>query len=303
LIQATILGSAVAAPAIVWNNIKGSGESSVFSSYSVNASLLLADVAKHSQFDDSSLASAIFLLERSETGAESLTGLTTSGSLPGVSSKYSDATVVHSYVSGMESSYSVAHAAATQTGGSVVELSLSEFVSQIASLGKESQRVQAQIEIDQNGITTNAPKSLTDADILIINIPASTQPKEIDEAVVLAIQHNAINSVILSALRSKNEAGFELNMEKRRRMKIVNANANAERRRRRLENANGNDDGYYNNEDYSQIYYVQMTPNMLAGITFFFMFALVTLLGLQCMGSISGQDCYVKKKPMVGREA
>ena len=60
----------------------------------------------------------------------------------------------------------------------------------------------------------------------------------------------------------------------------------------------------FNNQDGSNVAYVHMTPNILAGILYTIMFIVVTQIGIGCMGSIQGQgDIYVKKMPTIGREA
>ena len=53
----------------------------------------------------------------------------------------------------------------------------------------------------------------------------------------------------------------------------------------------------------SGVYYVLMTPNILAGILFLLLFTLIAMIGLNCMGAIAGQDVFVSKMPTVGREA
>mmetsp|Transcript_44672 Transcript_44672/g.88707 ORF Transcript_44672/g.88707 Transcript_44672/m.88707 type:complete len:83 (+) Transcript_44672:1-249(+) len=71
------------------------------------------------------------------------------------------------------------------------------------------------------------------------------------------------------------------------------------RRRRRLEDqANGQENG-----DMSGVYYVAMTPNILAALLFMGLFTTIAWIGISCMGAISGQDVFVSKMPSVGREA
>jgi len=83
---------------------------------------------------------------------------------------------------------------------------------------------------------------------------------------------------------------------------------NLESRRRRLEQeeeGDGDDAANQdnNNGDMSGVYYVSMTPNILAGLLFGLLFIVVTWIGVSCMGAISGQDVYVSKMPTIGREA
>jgi hypothetical protein len=70
---------------------------------------------------------------------------------------------------------------------------------------------------------------------------------------------------------------------------------------RRLEQQN--DDANAGNKDMTGVYYVQMTPNILAGILFGLLFAFIAYTGISCMGMITGQDVFVTKMPTVGREA
>ena len=51
------------------------------------------------------------------------------------------------------------------------------------------------------------------------------------------------------------------------------------------------------------VYYVAMTPNILAGLLFGLLFVVITYIGVTCMGAIQGQDVFVSKMPSVGREA
>ena len=83
----SFVGSSVAAPAIVWKNGREDSAATVIhSSNPVHAAEIIADVVGSSE----SLA-AIFLVNRGSDGSESLTELTSNGSLPGVASKYEEA--------------------------------------------------------------------------------------------------------------------------------------------------------------------------------------------------------------------
>jgi len=63
------------------------------------------------------------------------------------------------------------------------------------------------------------------------------------------------------------------------------------------------DDGADNGGDDEVVYYVYMTPNILAGLMFAGLFTSVVFLGISCMGMIQGQDVFVSKMPSVGRES
>jgi hypothetical protein len=124
--------------------------------------------------------------------------------------------------------------------------------------------------------------------------------------------------VVLTAIRSTEEVKQERDMLTRRRMMAMEedftqgstSTKNTNRHHhRRLEDANqAVDDGNQNNQnaasqDMTGIYYVSMTPNILAGLLFTLLFAVVTWIGVSCMGMITGQDVYVSKMPSIGREA
>ena len=49
-------------------------------------------------------------------------------------------------------------------------------------------------------------------------------------------------------------------------------------------------------------YYVKMTPNILAGVLFMFLFVFVVLTAFLCMNDIEGQTYFVKRMPVVGKE-
>lgn len=49
-------------------------------------------------------------------------------------------------------------------------------------------------------------------------------------------------------------------------------------------------------------YYVKMTPNILAGVLFMFLFTFVVLTAFLCMNDIEGQTYFVKRLPVVGKE-
>jgi hypothetical protein len=295
------LGSAIAAPAIVWSRNKEASESVVHSSKSVKASSLIASLVDGST-DDSSLAATIFLLGRAPDGSDSLSGLASSGALPLVAAKYEDATAVHSHVAGVESAYTVTRDAGANTGKRALEVSLSEFSSKVALIGRAPTK--AELEVDENGMISKAAKhanlrdkAIAEANFLIVNIPASTDPSVIDEAVVRAVDHSSIGSVMLASVRSHDEVKHERVLISRRNTAAMMQHAG-----RRLEEQNNGDDADAA-DDTTGVYYVHMTPNIFAGIMFFFLFAFVTYTGVSCMGMIAGQDVYVSKMPTIGREA
>lgn len=289
LIVALFVGSASAAPAIVWTN--DNAEAVVHSSKTVKASSLLS----HGSESDSSLATAVFLVGRSSDGSETLSGLTSSGSLPLVASKYNDATAVHSHVAGIESPFSIVRDVGADTDRRVLQVSLNEFSSKLTSIEKDTP--ETDIVVDEQGMVNRAK-----AELVVVNVPSTVAPSLLDELVMKAIDNKSVGTVILAGVRSADEVKLERSMAQRRKMKTLEDNG----KRRRLEDANNGDDdnaNNNNNDGTTGVYFVHMTPNIFAGILFTLMFTVVTFIGVSCMGMIAGQDVYVTKMPTIGREA
>jgi hypothetical protein len=287
----SLVGSCVAAPALVWKTGRDASSSVVHSSTPVHASEVIADVMGSSE----SLA-AIFLVGRSADGSESLSAMTSSGSLPGVASKYEEASTIHHHCGGVESPHAMGKMANS------LSISLSEF----SSILENPNPTDAAVEVDQTGMFTKADKdgknrarALAVAKLVIVNIPASTNPADIDSAVVKAIESDKVGSVVLTGIRSTEEVKLERTMASRRRVLVQQAGVTDGGRR--LEQQN--DDANAGNKDMTGVYYVQMTPNILAGILFGLLFAFIAYTGISCMGMITGQDVFVTKMPTVGREA
>ena len=300
LVISCILGSASAAPAIVWNRIDNDSAQLVHSSKSVKASALLSDLLSKPS-DSSSLAATVFLLGRAPDGSDSLSGLASSGSLPLVAAKYEDATTIHSHVAGLESARKVTLDASKNSDKRALEVSLSEFSSKLVSLGEDLNK--DEIEVDENGMINHVTKhpnlrekALAEADVLIVNIPSSTDPSVIDAAVSQAVDHKSVACVVLAGVRSHSETKMERDSQSRRNLASMKQSA-----RRRLEQNQADDAAV--EDDTTGVYYVHMTPNIFAGILFTFMFAFVSYLGISCMSMIAGQDVYVNKMPSIGREA
>lgn len=256
ILVSTLFASAAAAPAIVWSS--ASTESKHISDL-VDAKDFLSNVAS------SESSAAVFFVGRDASGSEGLTGLTSSGSLPKVASKYSEASSVHHYVRGIESINSITQYA-KDTSSNVIESNLSHFTTDLAR---------------------------ENSDLVIVNVPASASAGEIDAAVTAAIENEKIGSVVLTAVRGLSEVKLERDANSKRSMYKLNRNMN----RRRLEDGNNDDE---NSTD--GIYFVNFTPNIFAGLLFFFFFTAVIYTGIGCLGMIAGQDVYVSKYPTIGRE-
>lgn len=253
-----------ATPALVWSG--ESVESSVYTSHEVPASEL---------FDDSASLQIVFLLGRGSDGGESLTHK--APFLSGISQKA--ASFVHNDVSGIESVHSVVRTASEPTTA-VVSLD---------DLG---------MKFNSSESNTKKSREIQNAKVLVVNVDSETSPGVLDAAVTQAIP--LADRVVLTAIRSIGEVKAERAKINRRRLEMQQATY------RRLEDQqedgedNNNDN---NNQDNAGIYFVQMTPNILAGLLFFFLFATIAYIGISCMGMIAAQDTYVKKMPPVGREA
>lgn len=266
---ATLISSVSAAPAIVWTAEK---TSLTHSSDLIDVSTIFSNVASS---PESSLYNVVFVVGRDANGSEGLTGLTSSGSLPKVASKYTQASNVHHYVRGIESFDSLLKDAKASTSN-VVETSLVDY--------RESMK-----QVDATEPAPSSPK------LVVVSVPADDASADIDAAVVSAIEDEKVGSVILTAVRGLSEVKLERNTNAKKNLHQMQYKATG---RRRLEdNRNGN-----NNGSNDGIYFVNFTPNIFSGLLFFSFFVGVTYVGLGCMNMIAGQDVYVSKYPSIGRE-
>jgi len=311
---ATLLSSALSAPAVVWHSSDSDGRA-LHSSEDMSASDLMNNVLSEAPKAD--LSAVVFLLGKGDDGSEQLSALASSGKLPGTFAKYNDASGVYHHISGIESTGAVVREAGLAYGDDkkkrVLEVTLNEFSRKLASLDTPADPVE--VEIDSTGKPSNVSSSnkkvqkreraLAQADVYIVNISSKEDPAKIDNSITSAIENARVGSVVLAGVRSVHEVKHERNLHNQRRMlkmehagnKVMDA-----RNRRRLEQ-DGDDaqnDGQY---DMSGVYYVAMTPNILAGLLFTFMFITVAYTGISCMGDIQGGDTFTDKYPSLGREA
>ena len=342
---ATLLSSAIAAPAVVWQSSStaeisssSSNARSLHSSEDIHASELMKNVLTVSSSEAPALSAVIFLIGKGDDGSEQLSELASGGKLPLTFAKYNDATGVYHSVSGVESTGSivkVAGNAITTTDGNnknknknhrrVLEVTLNEFNSKLTSLDTAAVvDPVAEVEIDSNGTPSSTASTLTStnkrvtkraralaqADIYIVNVnPTTDASTQIDNSIVLAIEHKNVGAVVLGGIRSIEEVKHERFLTNQRRMTVMESNGNKimDNRRRRLEeDGDANDDAAQAdnaNDDLSGVYYVAMTPNILAGLLFTLLFLVVTYTGISCMGDIQGGDCFTDKYPSLGREA
>jgi len=269
------VASVQAAPAIIWTNGNKQASGVRHTSNDIGSQSVISSALENSS---PSLASVVFLVGRDDTGADALTTLASSGALPLVSSKYDVADAIHHHVSGVESSTKLANEA-NKLNEKVMELSLEEFNRKFAS---------GHVSEDHKDKRSRA---LAEAKVLIV-AASPRQSAELDDAVSKAVENQNFHSVILTAVRSVEEVKHERKLAAQREVETMKA----ESPRRRLE------DAYYQ-EDLTGIYYVRITPNILAGILFTLFFTSVAYLGITCMGMITGQDVYTDKYPTIGREA
>lgn len=277
---------------------------------------LLSDVLSVEP-ESSSLASVVFLLGRGEDGSESLSTLAAAGSLPNVEAKYNNANAIHHHVAGVESHDTMVRDANHACSGSnnnnnnkksAMVVSLGELNNKLASRSEA-----LELEVSQDGVMSKTQKhahkraqDMSQASVLIVKVDPRVDSAALDSAVVGAIEHDAVSSVVLTAIRSHDEVKHERMMNNNRRLSQMTKTKVSHGRR--LEDQEQQDGGEnqqqeQNNDDMTGVYYVSMTPNILAGILFTLMFFVVTYIGVTCMGMIAGQDVYVKKLPPVGREA
>jgi hypothetical protein len=296
-----------------------------------DARSLLASVAgKHGQGDvvvdddddSSALSAVVFLVGRNADGSEGLASLVSSEKMAGVQERYLVADEIYYHVRGVESPRTVARdiaAAAAATGresgagkrsNTVAEVSMEEFQRKLASMAQSEVVVDVAESSSETKRVTKAEqkrrRAISEADVLVVNVGANEDAAKLDAAVIAAIDSSAVRNVVLSSIRSTDEV-------KRARMLAVaerltqkrssagGSGSSSSRRRRRLEDVVAEEDNN-NAQDMTGIYYVNMTPNILAGLLFFFMFVITAHIGLSCMNMIEGQDVYVKKMPHIGRE-
>jgi len=311
----SLVGAASAAPALIWKNSRA-GASMKHSSEEVSAAKLFASTVKAAPADVSSLSTVFFLVGRDEHGNEGLSHLTASGALPNIASKYEDAHSVYYHVDGVESSNTVTQNAAKgleskNSNKHVIETTLEQFNRKLKSMHDSSRLLQEAEILPSGQMIPKAKKeerkhhrALDSARVLVVNV-SSKEHSSLDSAVHAAIESDKIGSVVLSAIRSVEEVKRSRSLAARQRFSKMNkvTAKNGKRVSRRLEDADDAADDDDAAEEEEGTYYVNMTPNILAGILYTIFFLLVAYTGLSCMNLIEGQDVYVTKYPSIGREA
>jgi hypothetical protein len=304
LVLCSFVASALAAPAVVWKKQEGSERRFLHSSENLAAADLMREAIQGSSF------SVVFLVGKDEKGSESLTELASSGKLPATAEKYGSADSIHHHVSGVESSAVMVREASAHTDDRVLSVSMKELNQKLSSL--------EEVEVDASGAqapTTSKSagkraRQLANSNVLVVNVNPKDDAAEIDRTIAATIDNARVQSVVLTGIRSLTEVKRERNMASQQRRNLMQKEGDRvveARRRRRLDQDGGDqgDDAAQgdNDNDMSGVYYVAMTPNILAGILFLFLFTTITYIGISCMGAISGQEVFVTKMPSVGREA
>jgi len=309
---ATLLSSALSAPAVVWHSSDTNGRV-LHSSEDLSASNLMKNVL--SEAPEADLSAVVFLVGKGDNGSEQLSELASSGKLPKTFAKYNDASTVFHHVSGLESTGAVVREAervySDDKKNRVLEISLSEFSSKLASLNAP-----VEVEIDSDGTPKAASsnkrvnkraRALAQADVYIVNVSAKQDAATIDSSIIAAIENKHVGSVVLAGVRSVEEVKHERFLHNKRRMLKMEQDGSKSmdaRGRRRLEqDGDANEENANGNDDLSGVYYVAMTPNIFSGLLFTFMFIVVAYTGISCMGDIQGGDTFTDRYPSLGREA
>lgn len=287
-----------AAPALIWQQTSGAASLPMHTSEDIAEKELFRDVG------DASLQ-VVFVIGRQEDGSETLSSWTTAGSLPGVAEVAPRALAIH-HAASVVSTASMAKAA-KNVDPTAVQVGLEELKYKIKheksfdelQVGADGHIVPKKIQQAQKRI-----RALENAKTLVVEVPANTDPAVLDEIVVDAIEREF--TVVLTAVRSVQEVKLERTRDAQARLARM-AEATVLSNRRRLEDAEQENEGENRaqgqQQDMGNVYYVSMTPNIMAGLLFFFLFTFIGLVGFSCMGMIAGQDVYVKKMPSIGREA
>eukprot|EP00816_Leptocylindrus_hargravesii_P006002 CAMPEP_0196814052 /NCGR_PEP_ID=MMETSP1362-20130617/41025_1 /TAXON_ID=163516 /ORGANISM="Leptocylindrus danicus, Strain CCMP1856" /LENGTH=285 /DNA_ID=CAMNT_0042190553 /DNA_START=56 /DNA_END=913 /DNA_ORIENTATION=+ len=274
----SLLALVAASPAMVWNKSSSKMTENRYISEKIPASKLISEA---SLAEDSNGLSLVFVVQRAKDGSDGLSALAREGALP-LTQNAMGATV-YTHVEGLEGPRAALRHASLTDKAAITELPMlaGKVSNNIAASKKKSNR------------------ALREAKTVIISIDDSVDAADLDAAIAKYITDENVSSVILTGARSALETKIAKKMEKKARRTQRKAP------RRRLEQEDGdeneNDDG--GDADQAGVYYVNMTPNILAGLLFFSFFTFVTFLGISCMGMIQGQDVYVTKMPVVGREA
>lgn len=274
----TLLALAAASPAMVWNKSSSKMTENRYISEKIPASKLISEA---SLADDNNGLSLVFVVQRAKDGSDGLSALAREGALP-LTQNAMGATV-YTHVEGLEGPRGALRHASLTDKAALTQLPM--------LAGKVNNNIPAS--------KRKSNRALREARTVIISIDDSVEGSDLDAAIARYITDENVSSVILTGARSAAETKMAKKLEKKARR------TQRKSPRRRLEQEDGNENENEDGDDADEagVYYVNMTPNILAGLLFFFFFTFVTFTGISCMGMIQGQDVYVTKMPVVGREA
>jgi len=287
---AALISSVTAAPAILW---AGDSSSPTIHSSAATEFGTVVKRALSSTSKDPSLLSAIFVLNRDKDGSDGLTSLSSTGSLPKIAALYDSAQSIEHYVRGLDSMKSITKNARSAAGSvhSIVETTLEEFKAFSVTDSSDSATVASDGSIVHK-------RALANANVVIVRVNEKACPKAIDATVSAAIGNADVGSVILTTMRSMNEAKLERDLKHKSKSGRYNQ---PPQRRRKLADENENED---EDSDFEAgIYFVNFSPNIFAGFLFFLFFVFITYTGISCMGMIANDNVYTKVYPAIGREA
>jgi len=238
-------------------------------------------IYKSSDFDSRSLLESIpppedgkknviFVLERTDDGAEALSMLAAAKKLQKIETLPYEA---HSHVSKIDS--------------------VTNIIRQVDILsGRKGSAASTPLSSLSDALDAKNEGSKFRKNTYVVKV-SQENAGDIDSVVDTVVSRPDVSSVLLTAIRSFSEVKAD-RLQKLQKKPTAN-------RARRLDQADDADDAY-NGFDGSR-YYVSMTPNILAGLLFFFFFVMSAIVGLGCMNRIEGQEVFTDKSPPVGREA
>jgi hypothetical protein len=156
---------------------------------------------------------------------------------------------------------------------------------------------------------TKRNRMIEGSNVVIVSVPHNIPVEVLDATLLQTIQHERVQTIVLSSIRSVDEVKYERQLTMKRQLLekaiIIDPSTTTDtittdpyHRRLDQQQDNNND-----NNNLSGVYYVQMTPNIFSGLLFFGLFTVVTMIGISCMNMIAGQDVYVSTMPSIGREA
>ena len=326
--------TAIAVPAIVWNKsqqsvrgLQDNDEASYYISNEISVEQMLMSESSTLNTNTNNDLTVIFLLERdSKTGQEVLTSMTPK--LHQTLQQPHTTPKQYSHVSGVESGANVLKK--FQTSSTAIRPVLVNFQEwgykfnhTLASSSSDTEVVMDEVG-DATVVSVSLPprsmpnqatikatkrqRLMEASNFVIVTVPHSIPVEVLDETLYQTIQSLPEQTIVLTSVRSVEEVKYERHLAMKRQLLdkaiIVDgtkAQTSTDPYHRRLDQQDGNNNN--NNDDMSGVYYVQMTPNILAGLLFFGLFIVITMIGISCMNMITGQDVYVSTMPSIGREA